>query len=574
MLAKVTRIIGVGFVLLMIASVLVGGPALAKSQWGADEQLAAVPAELMPPGVDDLTPITMPPAAITGAINAGQEEPAALAPLQAAVTFDLCASAGTVTMPGSPSPISVPIWGFSNYTGTACDPAQLPGPTLEVTAGDTVTINLHNQLAENVSIIFPGQDVIPDVVGAAQAGVTTYTFTASNPGTYLYEAGTNATKQVPMGLYGALIVRPATPGQAYDGGPGAASAYDQEAVLVLSEIDPALNADPANFNMFDYAPKYWLINGKAYPNTDLILGNAGDRVLLRYLNAGSTNHTMSLLGMHQRVIATDAFSMTYPFDVVAQTIPSGQTADMIATIPSDASAGDQFPLYNRQLHITNGDLVTGGTAHFPGGMMTFLEVPTAVPLASNWNLMSVPLEPGAGAAGGAAGSIAGISPMGHAAGHAGVSPAQLLSGIDYDRVYAFQGCDAADPWKLYDPDLPATVNDLNQIDVTMGLWVKMNSPDTLAVAGSEPARTDIPLCAGWNLVGYPSLTARPVAEVLASVAGQVQRVYYFDATDAADPWKMYDTSAPAFVNDLAEFKPGGGYWFLVSQDTVLTIQNK
>ena len=41
-----------------------------------------------------------------------------------------------------------------------------------------------------------------------------------------------------MGLYGALVVRPATAGQAYD---DAATAFDDEAVLVLSEIDPALN---------------------------------------------------------------------------------------------------------------------------------------------------------------------------------------------------------------------------------------------------------------------------------------------------------------------------------------------
>ena len=44
-----------------------------------------------------------------------------------------------------------------------------------------------------------------------------------------------------MGLYGILIVRPATAGQAYDSDPSASSAYNDEATLVLSEIDPALN---------------------------------------------------------------------------------------------------------------------------------------------------------------------------------------------------------------------------------------------------------------------------------------------------------------------------------------------
>ncbi|MEB0014969.1 multicopper oxidase domain-containing protein, partial [Glaciimonas sp. Cout2] len=81
--------------------------------------------------------------------------------------------------------------------------------------------------------------MVPDRVGAAPGASTSYTFTASRPGTYLYEAGLvpNGQHQVAMGLYGALIVRPAISGQAYD----ATTAFDDEAVLVISEIDPALN---------------------------------------------------------------------------------------------------------------------------------------------------------------------------------------------------------------------------------------------------------------------------------------------------------------------------------------------
>ncbi len=43
---------------------------------------------------------------------------------------------------------------------------------------------------------------------AAGGGTVTYSFVASEPGTYLYESGTNPEKQVRMGLFGALIVRP------------------------------------------------------------------------------------------------------------------------------------------------------------------------------------------------------------------------------------------------------------------------------------------------------------------------------------------------------------------------------
>jgi len=103
--------------------------------------------------------------------------------------------------------------------------------------------------------------MIPDLTGAPVGGMTSYEFTATDPGTFLYEAGLldNAQHQVAMGLYGALVVRPtAAPpagftGQAYT---SPATAFNDEALVVLSEIDPALNnsAAPASFDMRQYKP--------------------------------------------------------------------------------------------------------------------------------------------------------------------------------------------------------------------------------------------------------------------------------------------------------------------------------
>lgn len=296
------------------------------------------------------------------------------------VTFNLCASEGTLTMPDS---TVIPIWGYS-LVGTSgsnpggCGPAQLPGPVLRVTEGDTVTINLTNNLtSQNTSIVFPGQFGV-DATGAAgdftaeaTAGGSSasYTFTAGAAGTYLYESGTDIRRQVAMGLFGALIVDPATPGQAYN---TPATAYDEEAILVLSEIDQNLNNDPLNFQLQDYHPTYWLINGKAYPQTDLISVGAGQRLLVRYLNAGTIHHTMGLLGQHQQLVAKDADPLSYPVDLTSEIIAAGQTADMIIT--ANVPAGARIPLYNRQLHLTTGALGATETVHPAGGMMTFVEV--------------------------------------------------------------------------------------------------------------------------------------------------------------------------------------------------------
>ncbi|MFX8160593.1 hypothetical protein ABTL01_19735, partial [Acinetobacter baumannii] len=90
----------------------------------------------------------------------------------------------------------------------------------------------------------------------------TYRFIATTPGTHAYYSGTQGDLQVEMGLYGALIVLPATSGTVAvpvgchavaaklpDGQPdyrNAAAAYnhgmacyDREYLFQFSEIDPA-----------------------------------------------------------------------------------------------------------------------------------------------------------------------------------------------------------------------------------------------------------------------------------------------------------------------------------------------
>jgi FtsP/CotA-like multicopper oxidase with cupredoxin domain len=154
-------------------------------------------------------------------------------------TFNLTAQPAFLNQPDGNS---VYTWGYGcNGTpqGTApakiavtCPTMQVPGPTLIVTEGQTVTVNLLNGLpaaAGNTSILFPGFNVTaaatatqPTTCTAATAAPTglltteaasgcsvTYTFTASSPGTHAYYSGTQGDLQVEMGLYGAVVVLPA-----------------------------------------------------------------------------------------------------------------------------------------------------------------------------------------------------------------------------------------------------------------------------------------------------------------------------------------------------------------------------
>jgi len=281
------------------------------------------------------------------------------------VNFDLWAKTGTANLYGA---TNVTIWG---YAANAGDPATLPGPMLDVPAGSCVGVTLHNTLSESTALYFQGQNMIPDTTGVGSGGSFTYIFTADKPGTFIYEAGLipHTQHQVAMGLYGALIVRPSASGQAYE---DSATAYDEEKVLVLGEYDTAVAANPASFDMRKFAPKYFLINGKAYPGTTALSATAGNKVLLRYANAGLQSHAMSLLGFTQSVIATDGNPFTYPHRMSSETIAPGQTLDTLIIAPSSIADGSRFALYDANMLLRNN---TGLTANSGlGGMLTFLDI--------------------------------------------------------------------------------------------------------------------------------------------------------------------------------------------------------
>jgi FtsP/CotA-like multicopper oxidase with cupredoxin domain len=255
----------------------------------------------------------------------------------ATATFNLTAQAASVSQPDGQAVYS---WGYgcngapggfspAHITTTpACSNMQIPGPTLIVTEGQTVTVNLINQLpaaAGNTSILFPGFNVttgsgVPGLLtqeATPGGGTVSYTFIASTPGTRAYYSGTQGDLQVEMGLYGAIIVLPNgaptngscpthntaagldTAGTALVTGgesdfrnspTGAAyhltqSCYDREYLFQFSEMDPNIHVQAlaqvtaANCSggfgtrncrlevpTEPYHPAYFMINGRSMPD--------------------------------------------------------------------------------------------------------------------------------------------------------------------------------------------------------------------------------------------------------------------------------------------------------------------
>ena len=316
-----------------------------------------------------------------------------------AANVNLFAGTKIITMPDGQD---ITMWGF----GLAPGSITIPGPQITITPGDTtLTINLTNNLPEPVSLIINGQketsmtpvwtDSSDTIVGtgsrpagdytsrvrsftreaAPAGGVATYQWNNLKPGTYLYTSGTNPALQIQMGLYGALKVDAANK-NVYN---NPATAYAQDVVLLFSEVDPVVHAAVATDNygpggtvtsMVHYKPRYFLINGKAYPDlTPIAAGALNTKTLIRFLNAGGKTHAPALLGGRYMTLLAEDGNL-YPYLTRQQCsleLPAGKTIDVMITNPGTVG---NIPVYDRALNLTNAGLTSPGI--YPGGMLVFL----------------------------------------------------------------------------------------------------------------------------------------------------------------------------------------------------------
>jgi hypothetical protein len=157
----------------------------------------------------------------------------------------------------------------------------------------------------------------------------------------------------------------------------------------------------------DYAPEFYLLNGRVWPDTlepngggtdedtgdlipppgldrlqyqpvsSLVQANEGDRVLLRIINLGFEQQTMRLDGATMHVVGKDATllrgrdgaDLTYWTSRVA--IGAGESTDAIFVAPphSGAAGYDRYLFYNRNYRNLN----NGGHSGY-GGQMTEVRV--------------------------------------------------------------------------------------------------------------------------------------------------------------------------------------------------------
>jgi hypothetical protein len=159
-----------------------------------------------------------------------------------------------------------------------------------------------------------------------------------------------------------------------------------------------------------------------------------------------------------------------------------------------------------------------------------------IPLKEGWNMVSIPLE------------------------QVDTSVTSVLASIEglWEVVKYYDSTDARDHWKTYRPG--AATNDLTDIDHRMGFWIKITGQGVnLAVIGIVPTATNIPLYAGWNLVGYPTQATETLGNAMWGTGADMA-----DGFEAETPY--IKEIGPGYV-----MKPGEGYWIHVAADTVWRI---
>jgi FtsP/CotA-like multicopper oxidase with cupredoxin domain len=301
---------------------------------------------------------------------------------------------------------------------------------------DSHTIHWHG--FRNALPLFDG---VPEMsISVPISSTFPYFYHPHDPGTYMYHCHFEDVEHVQMGMQGIIFVRPAqnktgnaagAPVARYNGGPASAplgyayndgvalgdpesTAYDREYSLFLADWWAKSHYSDAHIQQVDwseYHADFFLMNGRSYPDTlapngggtdmttgdliapaghpelqyqpisSLIQCNAGDRVLLRFVNLGYTQASMRLAGIPMHVVGKDATprrglvngvrtgsDTSYYVDTIY--IGAGESYDAIFVAPPKSGSGyDTYLLYNNAL----GALTTPGGSGL-GGQMTEIHV--------------------------------------------------------------------------------------------------------------------------------------------------------------------------------------------------------
>ncbi|MCY7400718.1 MAG: multicopper oxidase family protein [Nocardioides sp.] len=269
-----------------------------------------------------------------------------------------------------PRPVALDVGGQVVQTWAYDD--TVPGPLLRAEAGDLLRVSIDNQLPVETSVHWHGIALRNDMDGVpgitqdpiSAGGTFHYEFSAPDPGTYFYHPHSGV--QLDRGLYGVLVVDdPAEPGD-----------YDAEWIVVLddwvdgtgrtpdqvlAQLRKPSGADDGGSSdgmggmghgpmggmggmgegamqsrllggAGDIAYPHYLVNGRTSAAPTTLTGRPGQRVRIRFVNAGSDTAFRVALGGHRMTLThSDGFPVV-PVSTDALLIGMGERFDVGVTL--------------------------------------------------------------------------------------------------------------------------------------------------------------------------------------------------------------------------------------------------
>ena len=234
---------------------------------------------------------------------------------------------------------------------------SIPGPIIRANVGDELEVLVNNKLDRNTSMHWHGIALQNDMDGAEPASPNipagasfTYKFSVPDAGTYWAHPHTGV--ELDTGMYIPVIVDD----------PREAGSYDAEWIVMIDDWTDGVGRSPSQIlkdleagsmgamgqnagskllggDPGDVTYPYYIINGRIPEAPTTFNAKPGQRIRIRFINAGSdTAFRVALAGHKMTVTHTDGFPVV-PTEVDALLLGMGERYDVIVT-----AADGVFPL--------------------------------------------------------------------------------------------------------------------------------------------------------------------------------------------------------------------------------------
>ena len=267
------------------------------------------------------------------------------------ISLGLTAEPSTTTMTNG---VSLPTW---QYRSVNSGPGNLNAGFI-ANPGDHLVIVLRNNLDRPINLVIPG--LLENTPACQPGALQSYSVTLPLSGSFMITDALNGELARAMGLAAPLVINNTADTL------GNGQILDQSYTLVTQDFDSRLNqaiSAGQTFNLDNYAPDYYQINGLSYPNTltdpsCYINAVVNQNIAIRFINAGLICYPMHFHGYHVNVINRNRIVETQVIEKDTVSILPDECVDTALLVNQPG----QYPVHSHYLPATtaNGIYANGG----------------------------------------------------------------------------------------------------------------------------------------------------------------------------------------------------------------------